>query len=680
MLNHEHFFASNRQRRRYERRLEIASRKRSRWKERTQTDRKFDRQTLTAFCITAGMRRQDACRVAGTFVTWLDSNGAAWTNSRIKELRLWFEKYLAGEEYRPQWFATTKKGIPKGPLGAIFRLPLVGGLLVLSANSLLYEDPRNVSRPTMDKFLKALEGNGYTLTKGVREHLNLIFSQVQRFERSPWIGDNQMRLPVPQDIPLGKTIPLNGGTDSVRITEADEVERMLVYEASWKALPQATVEFLLDRDHLDWIPIRDIGNEYQLELDSHHRFGVGRLGMVLEPQMKWRRPAMANAITQTFLKPLGDFWYTRLRHLDTDCTFNQEDGISWVQSQLQQGHILSSVDMTSASDLLDLDACLEVVNTTYFSESRQREEYVRHIRHFHDISRGNWYDPINKKFVSWRQGQPLGTYPSFALMALTNNALCRLACYLVGIPLGSFRVLGDDVIIDARARDMYCHLVQLIGGEINHLKTVTSSSLVEFAGRVITARTSCNKVVNLRFSSDDSFMQYAAMIGPDCRKYLQPRQRRVWDELKYAPGILSGSPITVESDLGSITLEPVNGPWSQDSFGAPLALRYEWFLTYVLKSEIVPDPEPVETVGENLQKTVYRTSVSQEWQDCYLPFLCDEEAYQAPLGRKLPTGDPRRWGRQGRTLLEVLEDVIKADDFVSFPSFQQQDRSCSGLE
>lgn len=677
MYKHEHFYRSNRAYRRWYKQF-------GKTKQRYTNNgrrRKFDVKTLTAFFATAGMTSKDAYRVASLFVKWYQSNGPAWTNSRIKELRLWFEKYLAGEEYIPNWFAHTSKGTPKGVLGTIFRLPLEGGILVLSANTLLFDDPHALSRETLEKQEKALRGNGFLLTKEGKQNLQRLFKTVSLRETHPWNKtDNSLRLPVPRDIPFGKTIPVNHGVDGVRCAANDEATRLQLYGKSWEDLPEQSVEFLMDEGHLDWIPIKAIGNEYQLELNNRSK-AVGRLGVVVEPQMKMRFPAMTNAITQQLLEPLGTFWYGQLRHLSTDCTFNQFKGIDWVQSQLAKGVTLASVDMTSASDLLDLDACIEVVNTTYFNKSRQDEQYVRHIGHFHDIARGLWWDNTAKKYAQWAQGQPLGSYPSFALMALTNNALCRLACRSAGLPMDSFRVLGDDVIIDARAAEYYCEYVALCGGEINHLKTVTSSKLVEFAGRVITATSYCNKAIHLADFSDDSFMSYASMLGPKARKYLQPRQRKVWDQLKYVPGIVSDflghQPYSVNAGgLGVITLDPVNGPWMKESFGYPLSLRYEWYLSCIQRDDVVPDPLESETVGENLYAHTTRlVEVAPEWVDYYTPWVLNDEDYQSPLGSKLPSGDPRKWGLTQGTLLEQLEELVSSEEFTPFLSFLESKRS-----
>lgn len=624
----------------------------------------FDLKTLTSFLTSAGLASHDASAVADIFMRWYQSNGASWVNSRIKELRQWYENYLAGTDWKPSWFSYTKAGVPKGPLGSIFRLPLQGALLALSVNTLLFEDKDHLSSNTIEKELKALKGNGYKSTKGSRELMRDIFGFV-KIKKSPKTWDFSLTLPSDACIPMGKTIPIQGGRNTIKVNSRHD--KAQAYIESWKAVPDVTIEYLQDQGHLDWVPISVVGDQTQLHLDTRP-YGdvIGRIGLVCEPQMKTRFPAMVNAITQACLKPLGDLWYGMLASLETDSYLDQASGAAWVKDQLAQGVTLAGVDMTSASDLLSLEQCLEIIDTVYFYHLRDDEDYKDAKRHFLGVSRGLYYSEELGGYVRWEQGQPLGSYPSFALLGLVNNALARLAHFGTDGKMRDTRVTGDDIVLTAEAVDLYSALVEVNGGEINRSKTIVSNKLVEFVGHVITPDTIMSKAIHLKKFSDDSFMSYASQIGPKARRYLLPKQRKLWDIFKYVPGVILGL------------------PWNPDSLGEPLSLRYTWFLEQVKKINLDPDLEVERSVGENLQALIYYEGLDHELDgdtvkrkerplsELILPWPISETDYQSVEGRRIPSGDPRKWKLNGKSLRLVLEQLVKEPTFTDYLSYKSQ--------
>jgi hypothetical protein len=121
-------------------------------------------------------------------------------------------------------------------------------------------------------------------------------------------------------------------------------------------------------------------------------------------------------------------------------------------------------------------------------ESRQIEES---IALFTDVCKGRWYAPELKtetgsEFISWKKGQPLGLYPSFALFGLTHNMLVQTIANRYHAP-NCFRIVGDDIIIThPKVARVYREMMTILGCEISPLKTVESNKLTEFAGKVIT--------------------------------------------------------------------------------------------------------------------------------------------------------------------------------------------------
>jgi hypothetical protein len=142
--------------------------------------------------------------------------------------------------------------------------------------------------------------------------------------------------------------------------------------------------------------------------------------------------------------------------------------------------------------------------------------------------------------------------------------MARDAAYRAGLsPEDTYRVIGDDIVMDERILDMYVSNVEAMGGLINHSKTLTSDRVAEFAGRIIFPNRVCRKTYKFRDPGDNSFIEYVSDLGLQAVGLLRARQRRMWDEFKYIPGIA------------------VDGPWSQNSYGEPLDKRLGWALTEV---------------------------------------------------------------------------------------------------
>jgi hypothetical protein len=645
-------------------------------------------QTLTNLLHVAGLNLNDSKNIAQLFLKWLHSCGPSWTNSRWKDLRQWYETYLTGNPVAPEWFAKTKKGLPKGPLGAIFRLQPKQALLALSINTLLISDEETQEQKA--KFRKGLDGNGFVFTESLKRRIHDEFKGVTPKNWREPLFDGKIRLPDLADLETGKaTVPVSGGK-SYRLRnrkdseEAAQIRLAKAMVESWKAVPEVTMEFLWNQGHLDWIPWDVLSpGGYQLELNSFPKI-IGRIGHIQEPQMKQRTVASPNLVTQVTLMPLGDLWYSTLNRLGydldgnlhqpwaRDCYRNQDAGIKWVQNQLQLSVEMAGTDLSSATDLLDLDSCIEIINTVWFPHLRDNPTYIEHVNYFKQLARSPFMD--NGEVVSWKQGQPMGLYPSFALLALTNNAIARMACLKAGCNGNDYAVIGDDYISVSKSVAYYQQWIESIGGEINHSKTLTSCKVAEFAGRLIFPDQVCLKATKLDGGiSDDNFMAFMATVGKHGKYLLKPRQRRAWEIFRFIPGYLSEyltAPYQVQLPDGSMLDFPVpRGPFSQDGFGEPLSLRYEWYLSYVYQEKETPDRFTESDAGYRQLKMQYILSLSNE--QGLLPSPLDDLNYQFSETNVIRKGDPRKWMTDGKTLLEVLECIASEPNFMTFTDFKK---------
>jgi hypothetical protein len=619
----------------------------------------FNYKNLTSYFEACGLSKPQAYHLASQLMKQFNGSGPEWMVKRIKAMREWYISYLAGDPKPCEWCKVTKHKLPGDAWLPVFRLPFTRALSALSVSTMI-EPAKEPTKEQVEKFHNAL--GGISSNAEALQQMHAFARAHPHGEMLPSFGRKhqlmELTIPTPYCI-TGTAIPIckvREKPNVMKITPGNDEELVRAYIESWRSIPQFVIEWLYDVERLDWLPPAVAGNAYQLELNRPRPSYVGVIGFLQQEEFKARTVANPNRIIQHLLEPLFDLWSREVAVHDTDCTFDEEEGTRWVQTQLEHGRTLSGADMSSASDLLDLDLCLWLVNNFYFKDLECSPDYLAQIALFREVSRGLWWNPALHEEVHWTQGQPLGAIPSFMLLTLTNNALARWACKLSDIPMDSFRVHGDDVIIDSRALDAYTKLVEAFGGVINLEKTLTSNRIAEFNGKIITPTEWCNKKLKVGRFSDDSFMDYAHWVGPASEKFMTPRQRRVWRELRYVPGYV------------------YQGPWSQDSWGYPLVWRVEWWET-AKQNLAPPDPDVERTIGEVLQVSSYISGQSTSSWNGDFPWSIDERAYQGSASRRrLPSGDPRRWHRRGKSSLQYWEAVLDSPHWLSFEEFLLRER------
>lgn len=608
-----------------------------------------------------GIRKDESHQILNTVEKWYDSNGPEWTVKRIKDLRQWYETSLTGKPVPPEWFKHDQKGLPLGIWKRVFELPIAKALGVLSCDTILYET--ELSESQKKKFLHGLDGNQSHSKADLMTCLSRAGWTYGTFGKVKTGFKEMPRIQFPTIFDMNGSVPIQDGHLALHPEERLGVA-LEALSQSWESVPQVTFDFLDRMDLLGYMPVTTLGNEWQLELNKPHCSNVGRIGVIQEPELKARIVANPNRVTQKTLDPLKEVYMTSARRLTTDVTFRQDEGVMWAQDQLRRGNELAGSDMTSASDLLSVELSLALVDHMFgFPDI---EGYSDYEQYFQEVSRSSWYCPALGTTVQWKQGDPLGTGPSFGLLTLTNNCMALLS-YGMAVrdkqidpkecPIGdSFRVVGDDVLMRSELSPYYNEVVKAMGGEINHSKTLVSDRVAEFAGRVITPNQVFLKKIKYSEPSDSSFMSYMTQLGDQAKYFLKPKQRRAYNLFKEVPGIV------------------VTGPWMQDSYGVPLQERYQWYLEEVEPAlrRIEPDLELQDydmlclkaiLDSEVLGKTIREEQVSPFMDEGYLP------SQVTPSFRH--GGDPRL--TNGKTTLDVLYKHVESMDIMPFAKWREKE-------
>lgn len=591
-----------------------------------------------------GIPQHQAHEIQNIIEKWYKNNGASWVNQRIKDLRQWYERYLTGKPEAPEWFRHTQDDLPTGIWNWVFHLPTAKALGVLSLNTVFYES--EFTQEQRKKFLHGLEGNGTQDKAKLDSYLRMMKHPFRFYGK-------QDKMPMPNCttiFDMNGSVPTHDGRSSRR-PNGNWGEALIALSESMDSIPQVTFDFLDRMDYLWVLPQDVLGNEYQLELNRPHSSVVGRVSVLQQPQLKARVVGNPNRVTQVTLEPLKELYMRTARNLPTDVTFDQESGVRWVQEKLRQGIELAGSDMTSASDLLDVELCLSLVDTVFsFTDIADYQEYADY---FVEVCRAAWFCPALDSNVYWKQGDVLGTGPSFGLLTLSNNASALLAAKAAirdgRLPretsvFDCFRVVGDDIIMRSEMAPYYTDVIESLGGEINHLKTLTSDRVAEFAGRVITSNGAYLKAIKYSEPSDNSFMGYVAQLGDQAKYLLRPHQRHAYEYFKYVPGYV------------------VDGPWMQDSYGVPLQPRYLWYLEEVepALSREIPD---VETTYNDM--ALLKASLELEMSDIeapreelIVPLFGDEDYLSSQVNSRFKVGgDPRL--TDGKALVDVLNGLIE---------------------
>lgn len=447
---------------------------------------------------------------------WVKYHGVEWTVGRIKDLRQQRLHYEVDSD-----LTLVRSHSDRTPCGAfrpLWRMDLQQALRVLMIYTIEVLDKETPKQ--MLKFLKGVESPPWNLeypldNMGIR--IKRSYYYVHPYQ---WISSRTRSCP------------------NLRVDVDGEIRTISVRESSC-TFDDMTMPFIhpLISSHVSnfvdayagalWLHPSDLTDcclysvGVSIRPPPTDKLPVGKIGFIQEKGAKLRAVANPFRVFQAVLTPLGNALFDILKTLPWDCTYNQLNGVRFVQESLSLGKEVHSIDLSSATDTFPLKIQLELVRSIIIASSlqdnnqgvqgknkhrkpegeipkagrgpyylRQRSaDLLEGLNIFEVIARGDWSlgTAKTKGQVKWTKGQPLGLYPSFAMFALTHGILLRNIEKKLGVT-NTFRVLGDDVVInDSNVARQYLIDLDYLGCEVSPSKTITSNKLGEFAGKTITA-------------------------------------------------------------------------------------------------------------------------------------------------------------------------------------------------
>lgn len=191
-----------------------------------------------------------------------------------------------------------------------------------------------------------------------------------------------------------------------------------------------------------------------------------------------RSIAVPNRFVQQSLVPAHRALEEIVRRLPHDATFDQSRFDTYLQNRVNNENLyIGSVDLSRATDNLPFSWGIAIVEAVGLPNEVAQQSWDL----FKKTARSNW---ANGPYLSrWEHGQPLGTLPSFMVLALTHNLYLESLALFEGIGHSPYRVLGDDVVIASKKlRKAYMRDLGHRNIPISHHKSF-DGNLTEFAGK-----------------------------------------------------------------------------------------------------------------------------------------------------------------------------------------------------
>lgn len=231
---------------------------------------------------------------------------------------------------------------------------------------------------------------------------------------------------------------------------------------------------------------------YRIDPDESHGttwpFGYVDHKIQTDGKIRWfyAAPRWQNEMFSEYSRNL----YSHLRSINEDCTFNQDKGVRKVQEWLKEDIECFSIDLSAATDAFPWSITKSaIVHMAGYSDRWTWTNFVQLYEELVIKPGAMIRTPVSVDFthVTWTKGQPLGAQASFAMFALSHHYVVRRLFYNLGLSwVDQYVILGDDIVIrNPEVAANYRKLMHHYGVEISEAKSVSSSRVGEFAGRVI---------------------------------------------------------------------------------------------------------------------------------------------------------------------------------------------------
>jgi hypothetical protein len=197
--------------------------------------------------------------------------------------------------------------------------------------------------------------------------------------------------------------------------------------------------------------------------------------------VSYRDIAVPNRFIQAALEPGATWLYSIVRKLPRDATYDQDRFDQRLTNRVTNENLYAgSVDLSKATDNLPREWGYVIISNLIRAFGCD-DQVRKSIDLFWSVSKANWED--EGFLLKWTRGQPLGSLPSFACLALTHNLFVEALSLAKGYSHSPYVILGDDIVLlNKKLRKEYIR--QMVSRAIPlSLHKSYEGELVEFAGK-----------------------------------------------------------------------------------------------------------------------------------------------------------------------------------------------------
>lgn len=506
-------------------------------------------------CQTAaayGLSKNKRNKIIDTLQVQLSSSGPDFVVSRLKQMRDAEVNKLAGNQPDYSWIKNNGER-PTDPIGSVLtgfrkartRIQVLGAMI----NDVQYFEPTENQISKFEKGLRNPENTWSFNSSEFQPEKNYhVGHRLKRLEKVLAYKIARQGVFSLSDL-TGTSIPTFAGNIKVKhidepgdkeATQRDILTQGQAFLATLSSAPAFAGQMEIDsinfvKEHYPKIPIKDLDarmevaqyvkqNGENLTVDywepsemRDNRLGlnqrIGQISFLQERGGKMRVVANPNRYVQHLFRPLQHV-LTEASDVPGNYYSSQTAGIEEIQKTISRRtqkifsklnlteNRISSNDLSSATDTLDFDNFIDQV-------LRPAPESLLEIQldSFSFASKAYWYSPYHEEDLTWKQGQPMGLAPSFAMLSCMNihAAQCaqvRHQSRLTGdvdLERPLFTIVGDDcVTIGDNMSRFYNENVKAMGGSANIEKALVSYQAAEFCSQIIMADTSFSKKPKLR--------------------------------------------------------------------------------------------------------------------------------------------------------------------------------------
>jgi len=476
--------------------------------------------------LALGFTKAEVSRYTDKIRSWLRNSGAEWTVERLKSLKQAMVTMLStGDHYVvPQGWATRQNREGKTIFKDSFvhevfskafmnRKVAEGFLRVYTSIKLV-----SLSEKQAQKLVAAVESDEIvclsTLMEEVRKNHSIRRVGKRKAHHLYSVGSDSKvlfdyingtkRAPYWESI---TGIPKTAPRTEVKVFDFEELlSKDKSLHLLWKKHPHAVSYRLTGSENYPYF--------YEHDADFVD-VPAGVLSALQEGGTKVRWIANPSLVLQSFGEPLKDrlFAYAKNSYPEVkthDQDSGREDAMRWIL----EGRKVYSYDCSSFTDRFPVKIQEYVLEQ--LREMNIIDEFD--VDSFDLVMSKSWYSKDLGRTIRWKVGQPLGYNPSFHLATIAHamvlDSLDSEKSHL-------WRVVGDDVIIadESLAHKYHSFMTVKCGVEINSSKSVISTKMAEFLGKLIFPN-GVNDAIKVKIPEEESqYVKLMAYYGPDFLKF-----------------------------------------------------------------------------------------------------------------------------------------------------------------